>query len=71
MKNHSENSNHKTKVHITTLGCTKNLYDSEILMGQFQANNIPLVEKLVSMQLQNFQRKAILGHGQKLWRWIP
>jgi ribosomal protein S12 methylthiotransferase len=32
------------KVHVTTLGCAKNLYDSEILMGQIQANKIPLVE---------------------------
>ncbi|OGS01213.1 MAG: ribosomal protein S12 methylthiotransferase RimO [Elusimicrobia bacterium RBG_16_66_12] len=28
----------KNKVHVVTLGCSKNLYDSEVLMGQLQAN---------------------------------
>jgi len=28
----------KNKVHVVTLGCSKNLYDSEILMGQLAAN---------------------------------
>lgn len=28
----------KNKVNVVTLGCSKNLYDSEILMGQLQAN---------------------------------
>ncbi|UCF62944.1 MAG: 30S ribosomal protein S12 methylthiotransferase RimO [bacterium] len=34
--------NGRKKVHITTLGCSKNVYDSEILMGQLQANQVPL-----------------------------
>lgn len=29
----------KNKINIVTLGCSKNLYDSEILMGQLKANN--------------------------------
>lgn len=29
----------KNKVNIVTLGCAKNLYDSEVLMGQLKANN--------------------------------
>jgi len=28
----------KRKVHVVTLGCSKNLYDSEVLMGQLKAN---------------------------------
>ena len=30
----------KHKVNVITLGCSKNLYDSEVLMGQLNANNI-------------------------------
>ena len=30
----------KYKVNVITLGCSKNLYDSEVLMGQLSANNI-------------------------------
>jgi ribosomal protein S12 methylthiotransferase len=33
----------KRKVHVVTLGCSKNLYDSEVLMGQLKANKF-LVE---------------------------
>ena len=29
----------KNKVNVITLGCSKNLVDSEVLMGQLQANN--------------------------------
>lgn len=32
------------RIHITTLGCSKNLYDSEILMGQLQAHRAELVD---------------------------
>jgi len=28
----------KNKVHVVTLGCSKNLYDSEVMMGQLKAN---------------------------------
>ena len=38
------NKNGRKKVHITTLGCSKNVYDSEILMGQLQANRVPLLD---------------------------
>ena len=30
----------KIKVNVITLGCSKNVYDSEVLMGQLKANNI-------------------------------
>lgn len=29
----------KNKINIVTLGCSKNIYDSEVLMGQLKANN--------------------------------
>jgi len=31
------------KIHVTTLGCSKNIYDSEILMGQLVANEANFV----------------------------
>ena len=31
---------HRDKVNITTLGCSKNMVDSEVLSGQLQANGI-------------------------------
>jgi len=33
------------KVHITTLGCSKNIVDSEFLTGQLQANNFEVIEQ--------------------------
>jgi len=30
----------KNKINVITLGCSKNIYDSEVLMGQLQANDI-------------------------------
>jgi ribosomal protein S12 methylthiotransferase len=39
------NSNGRKKVHITTLGCSKNLYDSEILMGQILRSGATLIEE--------------------------
>ena len=33
-------SHKKNKINIVTLGCSKNIYDSEVLMGQLKANNI-------------------------------
>jgi len=32
-------SRRKNKINIVTLGCSKNIYDSEVLMGQLKANN--------------------------------
>jgi len=34
-----------TKVNVVTLGCSKNIYDSEVLMGQLKANGIPAVHE--------------------------
>ena len=33
-------STKKNKINIITLGCSKNVYDSEVLMGQLSANKI-------------------------------
>ncbi len=33
-------SNKKNKVNVITLGCSKNIYDSEVLMGQLRASDI-------------------------------
>ena len=33
-------SRNKNKINVITLGCSKNLYDSEVLMGQLKANNL-------------------------------
>lgn len=38
-------SNKKNKINVVTLGCSKNLYDSEVLMGQLQANNKNVVHE--------------------------
>ena len=32
-------SSKKNKINVVTLGCSKNVYDSEVLMGQLKANN--------------------------------
>ena len=35
----------KNKINVVTLGCSKNIYDSEVLMGQLQANNLDVVHE--------------------------
>jgi ribosomal protein S12 methylthiotransferase len=35
----------KNKINVVTLGCSKNVYDSEILMGQLQANGKDVVHE--------------------------
>ncbi len=35
----------KNKVNVVTLGCAKNLYDSEVLMGQLKANKFDVSDK--------------------------
>ena len=35
----------KSKVNIVTLGCSKNLVDSEVMMGQLQANGIDVIHE--------------------------
>lgn len=38
-------SHKKNKINVVTLGCSKNVYDSEVLMGQLQANKIDVVHE--------------------------
>ena len=35
----------KNKINVVTLGCSKNVYDSEILMGQLKANKKDVVHE--------------------------
>lgn len=38
----------KNKVNVVTLGCSKNIYDSEVLMGQLKANNFDVEHESIS-----------------------
>jgi len=38
----------KDKVNIITLGCSKNMVDSEVLSGQLLANDIDVVHEMVN-----------------------
>ncbi len=38
-------SSKKNKINVVTLGCSKNLYDSEVLMGQLKASNKEVVHE--------------------------
>ena len=40
----------QNKVNVITLGCSKNLFDSEVLMGQLKANNYDVVHDSDSME---------------------
>jgi ribosomal protein S12 methylthiotransferase len=33
------------KINVITLGCSKNIYDSEVLMGQLRGNNLPVIHE--------------------------
>ena len=35
----------KNKINVVTLGCSKNIYDSEVLLGQLKANNLDAVHE--------------------------
>ena len=35
----------KNTINVVTLGCSKNIYDSEVLMGQLRANNKNVVHE--------------------------
>ncbi len=42
----------KNKVNVITLGCSKNIFDSEVLMGQLKANNIEVEHDSDSLEAQ-------------------
>lgn len=42
----------KNKVNVITLGCSKNIFDSEVLMGQLKANNIEVEHDSDSLESQ-------------------
>ena len=35
----------QNKINVVTLGCSKNIYDSEVLMGQLKANGKDVVHE--------------------------
>ncbi len=41
-------SHKKNKINVVTLGCSKNVYDSEVLMGQLKANNLDVAHESIS-----------------------
>ncbi|MDG2164911.1 MAG: 30S ribosomal protein S12 methylthiotransferase RimO [Flavobacteriales bacterium] len=43
-------SHKKNKINVVTLGCSKNIYDSEVLMGQLKANNMEVVHESDSQE---------------------
>ena len=43
-------SHKKNKINVVTLGCSKNIYDSEVLMGQLKANNIEVEHESESQE---------------------
>lgn len=38
------------RVNVVTLGCSKNIHDSEVLMGQLRGNHIPVVHEAANIQ---------------------
>lgn len=42
----------RNKVNVITLGCSKNIFDSEVLMGQLKANNIEVEHDSDSLESQ-------------------
>ena len=38
-------STKQNKINVVTLGCSKNIYDSEVLMGQLKANDMNVVHE--------------------------
>jgi len=45
MRTKSVQSHNKPRVNVITLGCSKNIYDSEVLMGQLRGNRIDVVHE--------------------------
>ncbi|GIR12599.1 MAG: ribosomal protein S12 methylthiotransferase RimO [Cryomorphaceae bacterium] len=43
-------SHKKNKINVVTLGCSKNIYDSEVLMGQLKANNMDVEHESESQE---------------------
>ena len=43
-------SHKKNKINVVTLGCSKNIYDSEVLMGQLKANNMEVAHESESQE---------------------
>ena len=55
----------KNKVNIITLGCSKNLVDSEVLSGQLAANDIAVVHENEKKDHNIAEALLIAYYGQK------
>ena len=44
----------KNKVNVVTLGCSKNLFDSEVMMAQLKANNFNVEHESMDDDGKNF-----------------
>ena len=51
----------KNKINVVTLGCSKNIYDSEILMGQLKANGKEVVRAEAMTVLNALQHSRLLS----------
>src|SRR5690606_41214818 len=40
----------RPRVNVVTLGCSKNIHDSEVLMGQLRGNSMPVVHEASHVQ---------------------
>ncbi|HEY4324348.1 MAG TPA: 30S ribosomal protein S12 methylthiotransferase RimO [Mucilaginibacter sp.] len=45
MKSNTKSVKSKQRINVVTLGCSKNIYDSEILMGQLKGNHFDVVHE--------------------------
>lgn len=48
--NKSTEAAQKPRVNVVTLGCSKNIHDSEVLMGQLRGNALPVVHEAANTQ---------------------
>src|SRR5580692_5546717 len=45
VKSNNKSVKSKQRINVVTLGCSKNIYDSEILMGQLKGNHFDVVHE--------------------------
>lgn len=43
-------ASHKPRINVVTLGCSKNIHDSEVLMGQLRGNDMLVVHEAANVQ---------------------
>ncbi len=61
----------QNKVNIITLGCSKNLVDSEMLSGQLVANDIDVVHENKKFELQSKENSiGVYTRCYRLYGWL-